>query len=311
MMPAPPTGNAYEPSLPKTETGHVGGDVLVGASWRDRLAAVFVDSRLAAMGAVMIVMIVLFCFVGPLFYHTEQVSTDLTQANHAPGHGHPLGTTAVGYDMLGRLMIGGQSSIELGVAVAVLSTLIGTAWGAVAGYVGGVMDAAMMRIVDCLLAIPSLVYLLVLVNVFRPTLTLLIIVISLLSWLIPARLVRAEVLRLKRQQHIEAVRTMGGGPLRIIVQHLVPNSVSVIVVNATFQIADAILILAALSYLGLGLPPPAATWGGMLSEGLNYTYDGYWWMLYPAGLLIVLTVVAFNLVGDGLRDSLDVRLIQH
>ena len=290
------------------------GSALAGREpprWRARLAAAFGQDRLAAVGAGLIVLIVLFCFVGPLLYHTEQVRTDLSQASLPPGHDHALGTTAVGYDVLGRLMVGGQSSIELGIAVAILSTLIGTAWGAVAGYAGGFVDAVMMRIVDCMLAVPALVYLMVLVRIFHPTLGLLIVVISLLSWQFPARLVRAETLRIKQQQHIEAVRTMGGRPRRIIVLHIVPNALSVIAVNATFQIADAILILAVLNFLGLGLPPPAANWGGMLSEGLNYTYEGYWWMVYPAGALIALTVIAFNLVGDGLRDSFDVRLQQH
>jgi peptide/nickel transport system permease protein len=273
-----------------------------------QLLSVFLESRLAVAGSALVVLIALFCFGGPIFYHTQQIKTNLSLANLSPGSGHPLGTDSVGYDVLGRLMVGGQSSIELGLAVAVLSTIIGTIWGAVAGFVGGAVDAVMMRIVDCLLAIPSLIYLLVLVNIFQPTLLLLILVLSLLSWLYPARLVRAEAMKISSQQHIEAVRSMGGRTMRIVIQHIVPNTLSVIVVNATFQVADAILILAALSFLGLGLPPPAATWGGMLSDGLNYTYDGYWWMIYPAGLMILLAVFAFNLVGDGLRDSFDVRL---
>lgn len=273
-----------------------------------RLITAFTESRLAIAGAILVVLILAFCFIGPLIYHTEQVRVDLAAANQPPGPGHPLGTTNVGYDVLGRLMVGGQSSIELGLAVAILSAAIGTAWGAVAGYVGGGVDAVMMRIVDCLLAIPSLVYLLVLVNIFKPTLGLLILVLAFLSWLYPARLVRAEALKIKQLPHVEAVRTMGGRTGRIVLRHIVPNSLSVIVVNATFQVADAILILAALSFLGLGLPPPAATWGGMLTDGLNYIYDGYWWMIYPAGAMIVLTVIAFNLIGDGLRDSFDVRL---
>jgi peptide/nickel transport system permease protein len=273
-----------------------------------RLITAFTESRLALAGAILVVLILAFCFIGPLIYHTEQVRVDLAAANQPPGPGHPLGTTNVGYDVLGRLMVGGQSSIELGLAVAILSAAIGTAWGAVAGYVGGGVDAVMMRIVDCLLAIPSLVYLLILVNIFKPTLGLLILVLAFLSWLYPARLVRAEALKIKQLPHVEAVRTMGGRTGRIVLRHIVPNSLSVIVVNATFQVADAILILAALSFLGLGLPPPAATWGGMLTDGLNYIYDGYWWMIYPAGVMIVLTVIAFNLIGDGLRDSFDVRL---
>ncbi len=166
----------------------------------------------------------------------------------------------------------------------------------------------MMRIVDTFLAIPTLLLLIYLAAVFKPTLGLLIVVISAVSWLSPARLIRGEALTLRVRDYVKAVRVMGGGSGRIVLRHIIPNAVGTIVVNATFQIADAILIMALLSYLGLGLPPPAANWGGMLSDGVNYVYDGYWWLIYPAGLAIILTVVAFNLIGDAIRDSLEVRL---
>jgi peptide/nickel transport system permease protein len=297
---------AQEPGQGGPPSGRAGSRRLSGAEG----FRLFRQSKLAMLGIFIIVAVVLFCFVGPLVYHTEQVATNLQQADLPPGPGHPLGTTPEGYDVLGRLMVGGQSSIELGLSVAVISTVIGTAWGAVAGYVGGIVDATAMRIVDAILAIPALVYLLILVNIFRPTLLLLIVIISLLSWLYPARLVRAETLKLREQQYVEAVRVAGGRRRRIIARHIVPNSLSVIAVSATFQVADSILLLALLSFLGLGLPPPAATWGGMLSEGLQYIYQGYWWLVYPAAFCIVITTVAFNFMGDALRDSLDVRLHQ-
>ena len=170
------------------------------------------------------------------------------------------------------------------------------------------VDSVMMRIVDIMLAIPTLVLLLVVASIFRPDLLMLIVIISLLSWLVPARLVRGEALTLRTREYVQAVRMMGGGGRRTIIRHIVPNAIGVIVVNATFQVADAILLLAVLSFLGLGLPPPAASWGGILSDGLNYLYDGYWWLIYPAGLAIVITVISFNFIGDALRDSFDVRL---
>ncbi|MDA8117531.1 MAG: ABC transporter permease, partial [Actinomycetota bacterium] len=166
----------------------------------------------------------------------------------------------------------------------------------------------MMRVVDAFLAIPTLLLLIYLASVFRPTLKLLIIVIAGVSWLSPARLVRGEALSLRVRDYVKAVRVMGGGSRRIVARHIVPNAIGTIVVNATFQVADAILVMAVLSYLGLGLPPPAANWGGMLSDGVNYVYAGYWWLIYPAGFAIILTVVAFNLIGDAIRDSLEVRL---
>jgi peptide/nickel transport system permease protein len=268
----------------------------------------FAENKLALIGLILVVLIVAFCFVGPLFWPTDQVHINLLAVNKPPGAGHPLGTDDVGYDVLGRLMAGGRSSLEVGLAVALTATVIGVPYGIVSGFFGGVTDAIMMRFVDIVLAIPAIYLFIDLAMAFRPTLLLLILVLSLLSWLGPARLVRGETLSLRVREYVEAVRTMGGRPGRIIVRHLIPNTVGTIVVNATFQVADAILTLAVLSYFGFSLPPPTASWGGMLENGVNFLYDGYWWEIYPAGVMIVLTVVAFNFIGDGMRDSLDVRL---
>jgi len=261
---------------------------------------------LASLGLVAAIMA--FSFLGPLFYHTNQVTVELAQATEPPGPGHPLGTDASGYDVLGRLMLGGQSSLELGLAVSAATTIVGTVYGAIAGYVGGFVDAVMMRVVDTFLAIPSLVFLLVLVNLFTPNVWVIIALLTMLSWLATSRLVRGEVLSLRTREYVQAVRVMGGTKRRIVFRHLVPNAVGVIVVNATFTIADAILTYAALSFLGLGLPPPHADWGTMLSDGLNYLFDGYWWIVYPPAIMLIITVVAFNLIGDSARDALDVRL---
>jgi peptide/nickel transport system permease protein len=277
------------------------------AGWRMILRA-FAENKLALAGLILVVLVALFCFVGPLFWHTDQVDTNLFLTNHPPSAHHPLGTDDLGYDVLGRLMAGGQSSLEVGLAVALVATFIGVVYGVISGFFGGFADAVLMRFVDVILAIPVVYLFIDLASEFRPTLLLLILVLSLLSWLGPARLVRGETLSLRVREYVEAVRTMGGRSGRIIFRHLVPNTIGTIAVNATFQVADAILTLAVLSYFGFSLPPPTATWGGMLENGVNFLYDGYWWEIYPAGLMIVLTVVAFNFIGDGLRDSLDVRL---
>jgi peptide/nickel transport system permease protein len=259
-------------------------------------------------GSALVVAIVLFSFAGPLVYHTNQVTVRLAQATLPPGAGHPLGTDASGYDVLGRLMLGGQSSLELGLAVSVATAVLGTAYGAVAGYLGGFVDAVLMRVVDTFLAIPSLVFLLIMVNLFTPNVWIIIALLTMLSWLVTARLVRGEVLILRTREYVQAARMMGSSSNRVVLRHLVPNAVGVIVVNATFTIADAILTYAALSFLGLGLPPPHADWGTMLSNGLNYLFDSYWWIVYPPAIMLIITVVAFNLIGDAIRDSLDVRL---
>jgi peptide/nickel transport system permease protein len=298
-------GGSLLPPLPDDEAGRDEPDS--GGVGRIILR-VFLQNRLAATGVVIILLMTVFCFLGPLVYHTNQITTNITIADQAPSHSHLLGTDPVGYDILGRLMVGGQSSLIVGFAVALIGTLVGTLWGAVAGYVGGPIDGIMMRIVDTLLAIPGLVLLLILSTIFRPTIGLLIGILSFLSWLVPARLVRAEALSLRSREYVDAVKVMGGGRRRVVFKHIIPNTIGTIVVNATFQVADAILVVATLSFFGLGLPPPAATWGGILSDGLNYIYDGYWWLVYPAGVAIVLTVVAINFIGDALRDALDVRL---
>jgi peptide/nickel transport system permease protein len=270
----------------------------------------FAGHRLGMIGLAGIVTLVIFCFLGPLLYHTDQVHANIQLTNLPPAAGRPLGTDNNGYDILGRLMVGGQSTLEIGFAVAILATIFGVVWGAVAGYTGGLADAVMMRIVDIGLAIPAIFLLIYLSSVFRPTILLVIGVLSVLSWLGPARLVRGETLSLRTREFIEAVRMMGGRRTRIVVRHLIPNTLGTIVVSATFQVADAIILLATLSFLGFGLPPPTATWGGMLSQGTTYLLDGYWWEVYPAGFVITLTVIAFNLLGDAIRDSLDTRLRQ-
>lgn len=287
------------------------GEAQGGGAGHGSLAGRFAALRahgLALLGVAVVLAFVLFCYVGPLVWRTDQIHIDLSAATERPSWAHPLGTNEVGYDQLGRLMAGGRSSLEVGVAAALLATVFGTLWGAIAGYAGGLLDSAMMRVVDALLAVPALFLLLFLASIARPTTGLLILVIALIAWLGPARLVRGEALSLRTRDYVTAVRLMGGGPWRAVLRHVAPNAIGVVVVNATFQVADAILIVAALSFLGLGIPPPAANWGEMLSNGINYTYDGYWWLIYPPGLAIVLVVVAFNLIGDGLRDSLDVRL---
>jgi peptide/nickel transport system permease protein len=272
------------------------------------IVAVFAENKLALAGALILVLIVLFCFLGPVLYHTNQVSTNLAASGEPPSGGHLLGTDNVGYDELGRLMAGGQSSIEIGFAAAALAGLFGVLWGAVSGFAGGFIDSVMMRVVDALLAVPVLFVLLLMAAIIRVNTLNLILVVAFFAWLVPARLIRGETLSLRTREYIQAVRGMGGGAARSIFLHVIPNAIGTIVVNITFQVADAILVLAALGYLGFGIPPPAANWGAMLSQGVDYIYAGYWWLIYPVGGLIILTVMALNLIGDALRDAFDVRL---
>ena len=265
--------------------------------------------KLGCAGLVVIVVLTLFSFVGPLVYHTDQVHTNLTSVNLAPSLQHPLGTDNVGYDILGRLMEGGQSSLEVGFAAALLASCIGTLWGAVSGFVGGWVDALMMRVVDSAFAIPPLLLLLLVGTIFTPSVIELIIVLGLVSWLVTARLVRGDSLSLRTREYVQAAIAVGARNPRVVARHVIPNALGTIVVQTTFEVANAILLLASLSFLGLGPAPPAANWGAMLSNGLNYIYAGYWWQIYPAGLAIVVTVLAFNMLAESVRDSFAARLM--
>lgn len=278
--------------------------------WR-RAVREFLHNRMGMTGLGIIVFMLLFAFLGPVLYRTNQINTDIFKATLPPSAHYPFGTDSVGYNVLGRLMVAGQSSLEVGCAAAAIAGIFGTFWGATAGYVGGWLDSAMMRIVDSLLAIPSLLFVLLLASFVTPSVSTMILVLGSISWLATARLVRGEVLVLRTLEYIQAAEGLGQRAWQVVTRHLIRNVIGTVAVQSTFEVANAILLLAALSFLGLGPPPPAANWGGMLTDGLNYLFDGYWWMIYPAGVCIVLTVVAFNLVGDAVRDAMELRLQKH
>jgi len=273
-----------------------------------RVAGQFLRSPAAVIALGVLVAMIVFCFAGPLFYHTDQVHVNLAIKDLPPGTGHPLGTDDVGHDMLGRLMYGGQASLEIGVAAGIIATVIGMLWGAIAGYAGGWTDTVMMRVVDAGIAVPALFLLMVAASILTPSVPVLIVIIGVVSWLVPARLVRAEAVSLRTREYVQAMIAMGGGSRRAVFRHIIPNVVGTVVVNATFQVADAIMLVAYLSFLGLGVPLPNTDWGGILAGGLNYALDGYWWMIVPPGVAIVIVVCAFNFIGDGLRDAFEVRL---
>ena len=270
--------------------------------------AVFAENKLAMTGAGVIVFMLAFCFAGPHLYHTNQLTVNLSQEELAPSAQHLLGTDAGGFDVLGRLMVAGQVSLEVGIAAALLATVLGVLWGAIAGYAGGIVDALMMRVVDALLSIPALLLALVVVSMVNPSRGVLILVIALTSWLTTSRLVRGEALSLRTRDYVQAMKVMGGGGPRAVLRHIAPNAIGTIMVNATFQVADAIALIVALSYLGLGIHPPQTDWGGMLSDGIQYVNDGYWWLIIPAGFCIVVVIAAAIFIGEGLRDAVEVRL---
>ncbi len=305
LVPAPPRlpaskGQPADPETPRF--------------WTRLGRSVRAINPLAVVAAAFVILLVLFCFLGPAFYSTNQTNGNAALISSVPQNGPPsaahlLGTDNNSFDELGRVMFGGQADIEVAVAAAVVATLIGVLWGAVAGYAGGWIDVVLMRTVDALLAIPSLLLLVVLADIYRPSTGLLILLVGLIAWLVPARLMRGEALSIRTREYVQAVRVAGGSGRRIVLRHVIPNAIGTIMVNATFQVADAILFLATLGYLGLGIQPPGTDWGTMLSTAIanGALPNDYWWEILAPGLAIVLSVVAFNFIGDGLRDRLEVR----
>jgi peptide/nickel transport system permease protein len=311
----PGADRSYQDAAPLTPAD--GGQPAVGTvaaapprSLLRRGWEVFAENRLALASLGMIVFIALFCFVGPLIHPTDQVHTNLGQALCPPSGSHPLGCDNVGYDQLGRLMAGGQTSLEVGFAAAIVAVFIGTLYGAFSGFIGGPVDAFLMRVVDAGLSIPSIMVIVILSVVFRPDKAVMIFIIAVFYWLVVARLVRGETLSLRTREYVQAVKVIGGGSARAVVRHIVPNAIGTIIVQTTFAIADSIIILAGLGFLGLGVAPPGTDWGDMLSGGLTYLQSGsnYWWLTYPPGIAIILTCIAFNFIGDALRDSFETRL---
>jgi len=295
------------PPLDATRAPEGGAIGPVQSGWRLGLRE-FVRNWLAVVGLGVLVAFVAFCFAGPLFYHVNLFNTSLASTNLPPGAGHPLGTDNLGLDELGELMKGGQAALEIGFLSAAIGIIIGALWGAVSGLAGGIVDSVLMRVVDVFLSIPFLFIVLIVAVRYGASILGLSLIIGGFTWLVPARLVRGEVLTLRVRDFVSAARAAGSGRLRLINRHLLPNALGVIIVNVTFNIADAILAVATLGFLGFGLHYPNVDWGDMLSNGITYLQDGYWWQVYPVGTCIVLVVMACNLLGDALRDSLDVRL---
>lgn len=262
----------------------------------------------AWIGISLLSLIVLFSFVGPVVYHVSAYAQNLNHVLKGPTARYPLGTDNLGRNNLVRLMIGGQLSIEVGFASALVSMIIGVVYGLISGFAGGITDTVMMRAVDVMYSIPSLFFLLLIDSMFKPSPVLLIFVIAIVSWFGVARLVRGEVLSLKNRDYVEAARAVGAGSTRIMVRHLLPNVFGVVMVSTTLQVAYAILTVAGLSFLGLGLPPPTPNWGQMLSDGINYMFQNAWWLIYPPGFAILLVELCVNFIGVALHQAFDPRL---
>lgn len=264
-------------------------------------------NRAALAGLLVIAGLVFAAIFAPFLtpYNPYAVSLDIRL--QPPGDAHLLGTDELGRDILARLLFGARVSLWVGMVTVVLAGLIGVAGGLLAGYLGGYWDAIIMRLVDIFLAFPVIILAIAIVAVRGPGLTNVLIALALVYWTTYARVARAVVLTLREEEYAWAARTLGASPIRIMVRHLLPNAVAPLVVLASLGMGNAILAEAALSFLGLGIQPPEASWGSMLNFGMQFLRDASFLSTTP-GLAIFVTVLGFNLLGDGLRDALDPRL---
>lgn len=274
---------------------------------RSRAWKRFWSNPLSAVGIAGLVFLLAFSFIGPLFYHVNPTQGDFTALLQPPSAHHLLGTDDEGHDVLARMMVGGQSSLEVGFLSAFVAMAFGTLYGMISAIVGGWIDTVLMRIVDVLLSIPSLFILLFIDATFKPNAALMILVIASTSWLGVSRLVRGEVLKVKTETYVEAAELVGVRTWRLMARYLFPNIIGTILVQTTFSVADSILTVAGLSFLGLGLLPPAPNWGADLSTAVNYIFENSWWLLYPPGILILMSQLSVNFVGDGLRYAFETR----
>ncbi len=223
-----------------------------------------------------------------------------------PSVEHWLGTDALGRDQLTRIMYGSRISLMVGFIATAVALTIGVLWGAIAGFIGGRVDAIMMRIVDALYALPFTIFIILLTVIFGSSMLLLFLAIGAVEWLTMARIVRGQVLTIKRQEFVEAAVSMGLSPWRIISRHLIPNVLGPVIVYTTLTIPSVILLESFLSFLGLGIQPPASSWGSLISGGVE-TMEEYPWLLIFPGLVLTITLFSLNFLGDGLRDALDPR----
>jgi peptide/nickel transport system permease protein len=263
----------------------------------------------AVAGALGVVVIVLAVLIGPLLlpYSAIRIDHQIMGYPQPPSARHLLGTDLLGRDVLARALVGGRVSIAVGVTAMLVAVTFGTLYGAIAGAIGGAIDAVMMRIVDALFSFPTFFLILTveaLTNQFA--LGVIVLILGLLSWMGVARLVRAEVLSLRSRDFVEAARALGVSPARLVLRHLIPNALAPVIVAATLAVGDNILAETGLSYLGLGVQPPTPSWGNMLQDALLPAARNAPWLVLTPGILIVATLVAFALCGDGLRAAIDV-----
>ena len=273
--------------------------------WRDAWHRLQ-KNRLAVGGGGLLVLLTLACVLGPLFSAYSYEEQNLSNMFAPPGAAHWFGTDQLGRDLLVRLLYGGRISLGVGLCATFVALTIGVVYGAIAGYFGGRTDAVMMRLVDIIYALPFTIFVILLMVFFGRNIVLLFVAIGAVEWLTMARIVRGQIMALKKMEFIEAARSLGYGNHRIIFRHMLPNILGPVIVYTTLTIPAVMLLEAFLSFLGLGVQPPMSSWGTLIKDGAE-KMEEYWWLLIFPGTIFSLTLFSLNFLGDGLRDALDVR----
>jgi oligopeptide transport system permease protein len=277
------------------------GTSLWGDAWR-RLA----KNKMAVASAVTLIVLTVATFVGPFFLSRSYEVQDLQLGAIPPNPEHWFGTDTLGRDQFVRILYGGRVSLAVGLCATAVALTIGVIYGTTSGFLGGKVDAFMMRVVDIIFALPFTVFVILLTVVFGRKFVLLFVAIGAVQWLMMARIVRGQVLSLRRQEFIEAAEALGLGKARIIFRHMIPNAIGPIIVYATLTVPAVMLLEAFLSFLGLGVQPPMSSWGALIKEGADSMEEFPWLLLFP-GSILALTLFSLNFLGDGLRDALDPR----
>jgi peptide/nickel transport system permease protein len=267
----------------------------------------FRKNALAVAGLVVIVVLAAVAVAAPLVAPHDPTGIDVYNVLSPPTLTHPLGTDELGRDVLSRMIWGSRVSLKVGFIAVGIAIIIGTLVGSLAGFYSGIVDAVLMRFVDIMLAFPTFFLILAVISIIEPSISTIMIVIGITGWMDVARLVRAEFLTLKEREFVASARAIGASDLRLIARHIMPNAFSPVLVAATFGVAGAILVESGLSFLGLGVQPPEPSWGNILTSGKDNITVAWWLSLFP-GFAILVTVLSYNLVGEGLRDALDPRL---
>lgn len=298
-----------------------GGQVRGSESMFRQMLRTFMHNKLAVISLAFIVVLVVMCVIVPLFYSSSYWLSAPTYNNSScfaggsnlgmagPSAANPLGCTT-GYSDWGLMFYAGRYSLSIGFLAAVVNMTLGVAWGIFAGFRGGKIDAGMMRIIDVFLSIPGLYLLLLVIALYGRSLWALVWVLGFTGWFGVSRLMRSEAQVLREREYVQASTSMGATRTRIMWKHILPNGASTMITAATFAVGDAVLALATIGYLGLGLAPPQFDWGSMIQNGVNWFLVGDWWALWPVAVVFIVFVLSTNYIGDALRDAFDVRLTQ-